>query len=191
MYRKTATGLAALAMAGLGTVVVAAPASAAKPPCRVNGGGHYPPGLCKNASVRQSTQDPRGGGSVTFTYTGLKPGSVLTVPASNGFGAASVTVDANGNATLALTVPCSFRGNHTVLANGTSTDGNPIQFSSTIHVTSAGTSCTSTGSGSAGGGGGLPFTGANTAAEGAAGLGLLVVGGAAVVAGRRRRRVAA
>jgi len=105
MSRTIASGLAVLALTGMGVVTVAAPASATEQPCPVTGsGGHYPPGLCMSSSVTQSTQTPT---------------------AANGAGSSSSS--------------------------------------------------------------NLPFTGAATAAEGAAGLGLLAAGTLAVVLGRRRR----
>ena len=173
MYRKLATGVAALAMTGFGTIALATPAHAVtKPPCRINGGGHYPPGLCKNASVTQSSQSTQGGGTITFGYKGLKPGTTLTV------GSTTYRVGADGRVTATLQVPCSARGTQTVTATGTADDGNAITFTSTYTATP----CSAHASG-----GGLPFTGDNTAVEGAAALGLLGVGSLAVVAGRRRR----
>jgi len=87
-------------------------------------------------------------------------------------------------------LPCSLSGPHTLTATGTSTEGNPITFTTNFTATACSAAA---GSGSGAGsssGSDLPFTGANTAAEGAAGLGLLAAGTFAVVVGRRRRTAA-
>jgi len=187
MSRTIASGLAVLALTGMGVVTVAAPASAAKPPCRVNRGGHYPPGLCKGSSVTQSTQTPFAGGSITFSFTDVAPGSKLTLTLDNGQSFGAFTANANGVVNATVKLPCSLSGPHTLTATGTSTEGNPITFTTDFTATACSAAA---GSGAASSSGSnLPFTGANTAAEGAAGLGLLAAGTFAVVLGRRRRTV--
>ncbi len=70
-----------------------------------------------------------------------------------------------------------------IRAKGTKGDGSAVTFTTSFTATA----CSNSGGAGSGSSGNLPFTGANTAAEGAAGLGLLGVGALAVVAGRRRR----
>ena len=180
MSRTIASGLAVLALTGMSVVTVAAPASAAKPPCRVNPGGHYPPGLCKGSSVTQSTQTPAAGGSITFSFTDVAPGSKLTLTLENGETLGAFTANVNGAVNATVKLACSLSGPHTLTATGKSAEGNPITFTTGFTATA----CSAAGAGSSGS---LPFTGANTAAEGAAGFGLLAAGTLAVVFGRRRR----
>ena len=177
MFRTAASGLSAAALAGLSVVVLAGPASAAQPPCHVNRGGHYPPGLCRNASVTSNTQTPRAGGTITLSYTGLRPGTTVNITLdSNGVSLGSFTVGAGGNLSVSVRIPSGYAGAHTIIATGTSTSGSAIDFSLPITIRSAQQT------------GGLPFTGSNTAVEGAAGIGLVAAGAAVVVLGRRRRQ---
>lgn len=176
MSRTITSGLAALAISGLGVVALAAPASAA---CTVT----YSGARCIGAMDTQSTQTPRAGGSLTIDYSGLAPGSALTLTLDTGQGLGTFTVDANGLENATFTVPRDLSGPHTVTAKGTKADGSAVTFTTSFTVI-ADSSSGGAGSGSSGN---LPFTGADTAAEGAAGLGLLAVGTLAVVVGRRRR----
>lgn len=178
---RTASGLTALAMTGLAVMVLAAPADAAKPPCQINNGGHYPPGRCKGASVTSSSQTPTAGQALTLKYAGLKPASALKVEIHSAVvGLGTYTAAPAGSVTASVRIPSSFSGVHEIVATGTAVDGSPITFMTSITVASA------QNAGSVAGGG-LPFTGDNAVAEGAAGLGLVAVGAASVIVARRRR----
>jgi len=178
MSRIIASGLTALALGGLG-VAFASPASAA---CTVNYGGG---GSCVGSGSTQNTQTPFTGGSLTLDFTGLTPGSSVQLVLDNGQGFGSFTANSSGEAVATVTIPCGLTGHHTFTGKGTSTNGTPLTFTNDFTVAGVGAACTSGSGGS--GGGRLPFTGADTAAEGAAGLGLLAAGTLAVVVGRRRR----
>jgi hypothetical protein len=181
MSRIIASGLTALALGGLG-VAFASPASAA---CTVNYGGG---GSCVGSGSTQSTQTPFTGGGLTLDFTGLAPGSSVQLVLDNGQGFGSFTANSSGDAVATVTIPCGLTGQHTFTGKGTSTKGTPLNFTNDFTVAGVGAACTSGAGGSGGSGGGnLPFTGADTAAEGAAGLGLLAAGTLAVVVGRRRR----
>ncbi len=69
----------------------------------------------------QSTQTPPAGGSLTIDYSGLQPGSALTLTLDTGQGFGTFTVDANGMVSATFTVPCDLSGPHTVTAKPGST----------------------------------------------------------------------
>ena len=181
MSRTIASGLTALALGGLGVIALAAPANAA---CSSSYSGG---GSCIGSGDTQSTQTPFTGGSFTLDFTGLAPGSSVRLVLDNGQSFGSFTANSSGEAVATITIPCGLSGHHTITSTGTSTSGAALTFTNDFTVAGTGAACT--GAASASSGGGLPFTGANTAAEGAAGLGLLAVGTVAVVVGRRRRTV--
>ncbi len=178
MSRTIASGLVALAISGVGVIALAAPASAA---CTVN----YSGARCIGAQDSQSTQTPAPGGSITLDFTGLKPGSSLTLTLDTGQGFGTFTVNANGEVVATIQVPCNLSGPHTLTAHATNADGSAVTFTNSFTATAC--SSAGAGAGSSGSGSNLPFTGASTAAEGAVGLGLLAAGTFAVVVGRRRR----
>jgi hypothetical protein len=89
----------------------------------------------------------------------------------------TVQADANGDFSLAVTLPDGVDGSHTIVAKGTTSEA-----SGTLTLSN----CAGTG-GQSGGGGGLSNTG--VAVMSIAGLGvLLLIGGAVLVLSSRRRR---
>lgn len=151
--------------AGIGGVVVAAPASA------------YPDGQIGTARINSTVFPP--GGNVVVTVENTTPGGltmqIFSAPVTIGTG----SVGADGTGSVSGAIPAGYSGAHTIQVTGAG--GEIYPFS--ITVTSSGGS----GSGSGGSsGGGLANTGAAVTGIGILG-GVLVAGGVFfVVAGRRR-----
>jgi len=181
MSRTIASGLAALALTGCGAVALSAPANAAS--CSANGGSSYPPGNCPSAHVTESTQSPATGGSLTLDFTGLAPGSSLSLTLDTGQGFGTFSANSSGEVIVTITIPSGLQGTHTLTATGTNASGAAVSLKSAFTVRSASSASSSSGAGV------LPFTGSAIASESAAGLGLLAAGTVAVVIGRRRRTV--
>lgn len=156
--------------AGVGGVVVAAPASA------------YPDGQIGTASINATVFSP--GGVAVVTVENTTPGpltmQIFSAPVTIGTG----TTGADGTGSVSGAIPAGYSGAHTIQVTGAG--GEIYPFS--ITVTSGGGD---NGGGNGGGngngnGGGLANTGAAVTGIGVLG-GLLVAGGVFfVVAGRRR-----
>jgi hypothetical protein len=124
------------------------------------------------------------GTTVTMRGSGFAPNANISIGIySSPIRLDAVTADATGAFSDAVSIPASFSGSHTLVAEGNAPDGSPRVLSSSITVRAAATS------------GSLPFTGARTALLALSGLGLVVAGfalvRAAALARRRSRRRAA
>ena len=95
-----------------------------------------------------SVADPAPGGSVTVTGSGFKPDSAVTVQIlSTPVRLASVTADANGVATVAVTIPAGFAAgaSHTIELVGVDSSSAAYTVSIPVTLASAGTALPKTG----------------------------------------------
>jgi hypothetical protein len=145
----------------------------------------YPPA---QNSLTVSDTTPTPGQTIDITARTFVAGSTVTVTLnSEPVLLGSPTSDPSGVARLSATIPASTPlGAHTIVAQGTASDGTPLTLTASINVVAAG------GSGS-GTGGGLPRTGDDTSLPLARiGLALAAAGGViTAVAAKRRKAVAA
>jgi hypothetical protein len=139
-------------------------------------------------AVAVSTDAPVAGEDVTLTFSGFAAGeSVVVDLGCTGAHLATVTADANGDATATVTIPDGLTGACNVTASGV-TSGTVATTALTIQAAAAAAAAST--SAAAGVGtttsGGLANTGAIVAGAGILAVLLLVGGGAFVIAGRRR-----
>ncbi len=171
MIRRTlTTGVAVVVL-----IVAGAPAEGQAP---------YPP-AANFLTVSDTTLVP----GQTFTITSgtyLSGTDVTFTFLSQPVGLGSAAVDADGVATLTATVPQASVGTHTVTANGTGADGEPLSVSTNVTVvaTDDGTAAAGTGTSD------LPRTGGEPVPVARIGAALLAVGAGLVFLTRRRRRAA-
>ena len=152
--------------AGIGGVVVAAPASA------------YPDGQIGTARINSTVFPP--GGNVVVTVENTTPGGltmqIFSAPVTIGTG----SVGADGTGSVSGAIPAGYSGAHTIQVTGAGGEIYPFSITVTGGSTGGGSG------GSDGSGGGLANTGAAVTGIGILG-GILVAGGVFfVVAGRRR-----
>jgi hypothetical protein len=145
-----------------------------------------PPAAGDLAPTGDTDTTPAPGETMTITGSGYAPNSIVTVVIySSPITLGQVQTDGNGNFSLAVSVPQSVLGKHTIASLGYDSNGNLHVLTLPVTVTKA----TSRGSsGGSGGGDGLAITGAPVMAMMLLGAALLVVGGASRYAGGRRRR---
>jgi hypothetical protein len=163
--RRFAALLVAL-LAGLFALVAVAPSSQAKP------------GYTKGATISFNTSGSCG--HLTVSGTGFAPREQVVITLhSKTFTLATVTTDASGNFSVAVTLPAGVTGNHQIVATGATGD------SDNGHLTLS--ACGNGAAGQGAGSGGLSTTGVAVLSLGGLGLVLLIGGVFLVVSGRRRR----
>jgi hypothetical protein len=139
------------------------------------------PGYTDHASISFSATGSCG--HLTVSGEGFAPNEQVTLTLhTKVYTLTTVTTDANGDFSAAVTLPDGVDGNHKIVAVGTS--GDRANGRLTL------TNCGGTGGQSGGGGGGLSNTGVAVMSIGGLGLLLLIGGTILVVSGRRRRTFA-
>ena len=136
-------------------------------------------------AATQGTATLTAGAPVVVKGSGFAPNANISIGVySSPTDLDALTADATGSFSDSVTIPASFSGAHTLVAEGVAPDGSARVLETPITVRAASSAGT------------LPFTGANTALMALSGLGLIVSGlalirTAAVSRRRRRRRLAA
>lgn len=183
MPGTTSRVLAAVSVAGLTSLAVAIPASAAPPPsgCKpVAGKPAYPPGQCKKPGVSDSTAQPGQSLTATSGEGQFDPGSTVTVivtgPDGQKLNLGSVTVNSAGEAVVTFKVPTSWGSGSATISFTGPFGGVTRSVNVPFKVTGAG-----------GGGSSLPFTGFGITAASLLGVGLVGAGTASVLVGRKRK----
>jgi hypothetical protein len=161
--------------AAVALVLLAAPAAAQQ----------YPPA---ENSLTVSDTTPTPGQTIDIVAKTFVAGSGVTVtlhPEPVALG--TPTADQAGVASLSATIPASTPlGAHTIVAQGTASDGTPLTLTVSINVVAA------DGSGSGAGGGALPRTGDDSSLPLARiGLTLAAIGGVVTAVAAKRRKAAA
>jgi len=135
-----------------------------------------------NAPAAGTTPEP--GEQIVISGSGYAPNSLVKVVIySNPIDLGEVLTDANGNFSLAVSVPSSLLGSHTITSIGFDSDGNPHVLTLPVTVTAAVASASSAWSGA-----GLAITGVPILAILQLGVVLVVVGATSRYAGGRHRR---
>jgi hypothetical protein len=135
---------------------------------------------------------PAPGEQIVISGSGYAPNSLVKVVIySDPIDLGEVLTDQDGAFSIAVSVPSSLLGSHTIASIGFDSSGNPFVLTLPVTVTAAvsGGSGGGGGSGGSGGGsGGLAITGAPVMAILVLGVVLVAVGVASRYAGTRRRR---
>ena len=120
-----------------------------------------------------------GGGSLTITSDGWQPSTIVTFTLnSDPVSLGTTTVSSAGTFSYSTTIPCVDPGTHTIVADGTGSNGAARSSSTTITVQACAT----------GGDDSMPVTGSNTTRTLLTIVAvLLLVGSALLIVGLRRR----